>query len=333
MVLGAALPEQALAWAQQHLSQPIAAVGPIGGGLTRTKWVLRLAGWTEFGTVPNPVRTELGTVPNPVRTELGTVPNSVRSGRFVVRWCDPTQWGETGREHVRREALACQVLAGSGLPVPRLIAADLDGNRVGGPANLVTWLPGAVRLDPLSPAAVEALAALAVAVHRQPVAEDRRPPVFSYLGAAVLEVPGWTNRPALWQRAIDLRAAGAPPTPFGLIHRDFHLGNILWEGEAVSGLVDWAETSWGPADLDVAHLCCDFAMLHTTAGADMFREAYRRRGDRLDPHEFRYWQVSDILGFLPDPAHILPAVASTRPDLTAGRIRQGLEDLLALTLA
>jgi aminoglycoside/choline kinase family phosphotransferase len=146
-------------------------------------------------------------------------------------------------------------------------------------------------------------------------------------------VPVWTSRPALWQRAIDLRAAGAPSTRFGLIHRDFHFGNILWQGASVSGLVDWAETSWGPADLDVAHLCSDFAMLHTTDGATAFRHAYQRSGGSLDTEEFRYWQVSDILGFLPDPAHILPAVAPGRPDLTAARIRNGLEELLALTLS
>lgn len=169
MVLGAALPETALAWAQQNLQQTVVATGPIGGGLTRTKWLLETA-----------ARTELGTVPNSVRTGMGTVPNSVHEGRFVVRWCDPEEWGETGREHVRRETLACRLLAGSGLPVPRVIAADLDGGLTGGPANLVTWLPGAVRLDPLGPAAIEALAALAVSVHRQPVADGQRPPVFSY---------------------------------------------------------------------------------------------------------------------------------------------------------
>lgn len=59
----------------------------------------------------------------------------------------------------------------------------------------------------------------------------------------------------------------------------------------------------------------------------------RRRGGRLVADEFRSWQVSDILGFLPDPAHILPAVLSARPELTSRRIRNGLEELLALTLA
>jgi hypothetical protein len=69
-------------------------------------------------------------------------------------------------------------------------------------------------------------------------------------------------------------------------------------------LIDWAETSWGPPDLDVAHACSDFAMLHTTADAETFRTAYVRQGGRLnpDPGAARFWAISDILGFLPDPA-------------------------------
>ena len=114
-----------------------------------------------------------------------------------------------------------------------------------------------------------------------------------------------------------------------------HLGNTLWQGDIVTGLVDWAETSWGPPDLDVAHACADFAMLHTTADAEAFRAEYVRHGGRLDrdPTAARFWVVSDILGFLPDPAHILPGTAHSRPDLSPATVRQGLEDLLALTLS
>jgi len=138
----------------------------------------------------------------------------------------------------------------------------------------------------------------------------------------------------LWIRAIKLWTAGPPPTPYGLLHRDFHLGNTLSEDDHVTGLIDWAETSWGPPDLDVAHACADFAMLHTTADAESFRTAYVECGGRLDPDPDagRFWVIADILGFLPDPAHILAAVAPSRPDLSAEDVRRGLEDLLALTL-
>ncbi|MET1006013.1 MAG: aminoglycoside phosphotransferase family protein, partial [Propionibacteriaceae bacterium] len=235
----------------------------------------------------------------------------------------------------RREALGCELLADTALPVPRLLASDPDGTAAGGPANLLTWRPGRVRLDRLDPAAIASWARLAVAVHRQPVLVPLRPPVFSFRGPTQQQVPGWARWPSLWQQAIDLWLAGSPPTPFGLLHRDFHLGNTVWQGDTVSGLIDWAETSWGPPDLDVAHACADFAMLHSTADAETFRAAYVEHGGRLDPDPdaARFWVVSDILGFLPDPAHILAAVGPGRPDLTPDSVRHGLEDLLVLTLS
>ncbi|HZA04989.1 MAG TPA: aminoglycoside phosphotransferase family protein [Propionibacteriaceae bacterium] len=295
-----ALPRQARAWAEASAARTVVDVTAIGGGITNTKWLLRLA----------------------------------ESDPLVIRWSDPEVWGATGQEHVRREVVALRLLANSSLPVPRLVASDLDGANAGGPANLMTWRPGRVRLDRLRPAAVSALAELALAVHRQPVPEEQRPPTFSFRGPSEPAVPDWARSPGLWRRAMDVWAAGPPPTAYGLLHRDFHLGNTLWRGDAVSGLIDWAEASWGPPDLDVAHACADFAMLHTTADAEAFRAAYLRQGGRLDPDPdaARFWVVSDILGFLPDPAHILAAVGPSRPDLSPADVRRGLEDLLALTL-
>jgi aminoglycoside phosphotransferase (APT) family kinase protein len=296
----AALPERVRSWAETHAPQAVVDVTALGGGITNTKWLLRLA----------------------------------EGDPLVLRWSDPLVWGATGREHVRREALACRLLDGSTLPVPRLVASDLDGGTAGGPANLMTWRPGRVRLERLGPDAITSLAGLAVTVHRQPAPAECRPPTFTFRGPIEPEVPGWVRWPDLWQQAIDLWVAGPPPTPYGLLHRDFHLGNILWHDGALTGLIDWAETSWGPPDLDVAHVCSDFAMLHTIADAETFRAAYLRQGGQLDPNPeaARFWVVSDILGFLPDPAHILAAVASSRPDLTPGIIRRGLEDLLGSAL-
>jgi aminoglycoside phosphotransferase (APT) family kinase protein len=294
------LPDRARAWAEALAPHRIVDVIAISGGITGTKWVLGLV-------VGDPL---------------------------VIRWCDPRLWGAVGREHVRREALACRLLAGSGLPVPRLVGSDVDGVSAGGPANLMTWRSGRVRLERLGSAAITTLAGLAVAVHRQAVPVDLRPPTFSFRGPARPQVPDWAHRSGVWRRAIDVWAAGPPPTPYGLLHRDFHLSNVLWQEDTVTGLIDWAETSWGPPDLDVAHACSDFAMLHTTADAAAFRASYVAQGGRLDPdpNAARFWAVSDILGFLPDPAHILLALASSRPDLTPEAVRQRLEDLLVQSL-
>jgi hypothetical protein len=34
------------------------------------------------------------------------------------------------------------------------------------------------------------------------------------------------------------------------------------DGPRISGVVDWVETSWGPADLDVAHCSTNLVLLH-----------------------------------------------------------------------
>lgn len=164
---------------------------------------------------------------------------------------------------------------------------------------------------------------------------ENRPPALTFRGPDQLEVPAWTRWPRLWRRAIDLFSAGAPTTSDGLLHGDFHLGNLLWENDHVSGLIDWAETSWGPPDLDVAHLCSDFAMIHGATAAETFRSAYLHAGGHLDPDpdKARYWKLSDILGFLPDPARILPVLLQIdRPDLSPELLRQNIEGLLTMTL-
>ena len=295
----AGLPETAWRWATAAAPEEVVAITRVGGGITNTKWVLVLSS----------------------------------GARLVMRWADPVRWGSLGREHVRREVLACQLLVESGLPVPVLIASDPDGIVAGGPANLLTWRPGRSRLDWLSGYAIDALAQAAVAIHQVAVPRGDRPATFTLRGLDAPQVPSWTSRPELWRRAIEVVHGDVPTAAHGLLHRDFHLGNTLWEEDEVTGLIDWAETSWGPPDVDVAHMCSDFAMMHGPAAADRFRLAYLSSGGRLDDSDAcRFWIISDVLGFLPDPAHILPAVSPSRPDLSARLVRERLEALLAESL-
>ena len=51
-----------------------------------------------------------------------------------------------------------------------------------------------------------------------------------------------------------------------------------------------------------------------------------------DPGAARFWQVSDILGFLPDPAVQLAALIEAIPEVDAQSLRQRLERLLSITI-
>jgi aminoglycoside phosphotransferase (APT) family kinase protein len=252
----------------------------------------------------------------------------------ILRYVSIERWGEIGRQHVSCEALGCTLMEGSSLPVPHLIASDPDGSQAGAYANLTTWLPGRVRLEPLSLDAIDELARIAVIIHGTPVDDDHRPRPYEFWTPADLEVPSWTSRADSWQRAIDVFHQGPPPTHHGLVHRDFHPGNILWEGDRITGVIDWAETSWGPPDLDVMHSRANFVMLHDVDSAVAFSNAYRWHGGMLDDDQDAelFWAVSDILGFLPDPAEIIAALIRHRRDLTAQVVRGRLEHLLMITL-
>lgn len=294
------VPARVRAWAQEHLDSEITAITPVGGGRTDTIYTVYL-----------------------------------RHGEPVIlRYVSVDRWGEIGRRHVVCEALGCRLMEGSSLPVPQLIASDPDGSSTGDYANLTTFLPGRVRLGPLNLNAIDELAKIAVIIHGTPVADDYRPRPYEFWAPDDLEVPGWTTRPQLWRCAIDIFNQGPPPTRQGLVHRDFHPGNILWDGDRITGVIDWAETSWGPPDLDVMHSRANFAMLHDFDSADAFSDAYRWHGGIIDhDHNARvFWAVSDILGFLPDPIQIITALIRHRTDLPDQVVRERLEHLLMITI-
>ncbi len=295
------VPPAVVAWVRGQLGTDLDSVTPVRGGRTDTIFAVRSQ------TRPTPV---------------------------ILRWMPVTVWGQIGRRHVTAEARGCGLMEASGLPTPHLLASDPDGHGTGGYANLTSWLPGRVRLDPLGDAAVAELARVAAAIHATEVPDSGRPAPYAFWAPNPLAVPHWSRRPDLWERAFTLFLGPRPGTPEGLVHRDFHPGNILWDGDRVTGVIDWAETSWGPPDLDVAHAVTNFALLLDLRHAAGFVAAYQHHGGRIDPdpEARRFWAVSDILGFLPDPVSHLTALTATRPELTPEVLRDRLEDLLAQTL-
>jgi hypothetical protein len=57
---------------------------------------------------------------------------------------------------------------------------------------------------PLSLDAIDELGKIAVIIHGTPVDDDHGPRPYEFWTPDDLEVPPWTARPKLWQRAIDL---------------------------------------------------------------------------------------------------------------------------------
>jgi aminoglycoside phosphotransferase (APT) family kinase protein len=138
---------------------------------------------------------------------------------------------------------------------PRLIEADPAGVRFGQPATLITRLPGRADIRPRFPiAAARQLGAVLARIH-------------------AVHIAGLTGlRDGLWAES----AAVQDDPERVLTHFDFWSGNVLWQGETLTGVVDWSGAGRAPRGLDVSWCRLDLVILHGPEVADEFLAAYER---------------------------------------------------------
>ncbi len=135
-------------------------------------------------------------------------------------------------------------------------------------------------------------------------------------------MPEWTDDAALWRQAFTMLDAEPPSYTGCFLHRDFHVSNLLWSGGEVAGVVDWVETSWGPAALDVAHVSTYLAMLRGPSVAHRFRTRHQNASDS-------YWDVMDVVGYLPHPRKVTRPWRQLGVDITDEVAMRRLESYLA----
>ncbi|MGK2876392.1 MAG: phosphotransferase family protein [Nocardioides sp.] len=206
-------------------------------------------------------------------------------------------WRSHGPALTTRECEVQQMLAHTSVRAPRSRALDADGRACGFPAHLMSRLDGQVDLERIDEVSLYRLAHVLASIHEvSPSIEVRA--YQSWAWEAKYVVPPWATDPALWLDAFALLRTDAPEYEPCFIHRDFQARNVLWQDGQISGVVDWVETSMGPAWLDVAHCCTNIAVLHGSETADRFAAAYVARTGREPQH---YFDVMDIVGFLPPP--------------------------------
>ena len=278
--------ETGVAWAGRVLGRPVTGVTALTGGMTSR--MLRLS--------------------------------HARGDDSVLRLVTEEPWRRHGAELARREAETQHVLAARPVPAPLSLALDADGDQAGCAAHLMSWLPGepdAMRCDK---EAVLAMARLLAAIHE--VRVEPMPRQFqSWAWPAKRVVPPFARDPDTWRRAFALLDGGDPAWEPCFLQRDFGPHNLLWSGNRITGVVDWVETSTGPAWLDVAHGASNLALRHGTEVARHFAAAYVATTGR---HPQPYFDVLDVVGFLPAPG------GRTMPIGSSGWRR--LEDHLARVL-
>ncbi|MEV6976862.1 phosphotransferase [Kitasatospora sp. NPDC093806] len=244
-----------------------------------------------------------------------------------------------------REAAILRLLAGTDVPAATLVDVDATARHCDHPSLLMTLLPGTVRLDDAgADRRADLLAAQLLRIHRTEVTAATRPRDYqAWTAPERVAVPAATGRPELWRRAVDAIRREPPEYAGTFLHRDFHPGNVLFEGGRdaagrgdddglrISGVVDWVETSWGPADLDVAHCSTALALLHGVPLGLGFADRYLGAGGTLaaaGPAHL-YWRLLDALAFAPDAEKVAgPWRELGRTDLTPALLTARLEDYL-----
>jgi aminoglycoside phosphotransferase (APT) family kinase protein len=111
--------------------------------------------------------------------------------------------------------------------------------------------------------------------------------------------PPFSTRPGLWERVAEILEAPQPDHRQSFIHRDYHPGNVLWDGSHVAGLVDWATAAWGPPGIDLARMRLNLSFHRGKQAADRFADAYAAAGgDPSARHPF--WDLLDAADTLLD---------------------------------
>ncbi|MCW3819812.1 phosphotransferase [Micromonospora sp. DR5-3] len=276
-------PSSAVAWAAE-------AAGP--GASARA--VRRLTGGTHAAT-------------HLLRTERPT-------GEMVLRRFPP------GDDAAAREAGVLAALDGLDGLAPRVVDVDPAGHRFGEPAILVTRLPGRADITSVSSqATAEQLGRVLARIHAMPL--TRLTGLRDGMAAASASSPAGVDAgpTASVLAAHGHRLASQEPV---LTHYDYWSGNVLWEQEMITGVVDWSGAAQAPRGLDVSWCRLDLTLLHGPDSAEIFLAAYEQAA-AADVPDLALWDLFALGNSYRTVETWLPNYHDLgRTDLTAAHLRE-----------
>lgn len=252
------------------------------------------------------------------------------AARFVLRVFDDAKWLSAEPDLAVHEAAALDEAARCYVEAPQLVAFEANDVGFGGPVVLMSHLAGRVELRPDDLQSWLAQLAETLTIIHSHKAPDFGWDYRSWVNLSNLQVPTWATQPRLWERAIALWHNGQPSEDAVFIHRDFHPANVLWQGETVSGVVDWVNACRGPRGVDVAHCRTNLALIFGVDAADEFKNAYL---ERADGKHHPFWDVASILDMsLPEPEFYRPWSEFGLPTIGAPELRRQTEIYLTSVL-
>lgn len=219
------------------------------------------------------------------------------------------------RTALQEEIANLEVVAGSGLPVPTILATDVTGAATGGaPSLLMTRLTGHVHLNPAEHSRwIERIAEFAARLH----SVDLPAPTFRAWADSWItplgqfQVPAGAQKPAVWKAAFEAMESPPPEDDAVFLHCDYLPVNLLWSYGKITGLTDWNSIHRGSRAIDVGQFRRYLAALYSPEWAEELRLRYESiAGVPLHP----WWDLYTLLHHDDNgPQSISRQVAGRRP--------------------
>ena len=212
-------------------------------------------------------------------------------------------------ETVRREVAVHRAAHDAGVPVPAVHWSDPDGTVLGRPALLLDHVRGrplvaGLATDPGRTAMARALHAL----RDVPVASLPGLPRLATLERVITRFGPTPEASDVVDAAALAAAVRGDVSAFDagsrLVHLDLHAGNVVWDGSAVTGILDWPGAGVGNPLADEGYLWFDTHLAHGQRVADDLQAAVDAARPARDPTpaEVRLWRGVALLRGLPSPA-------------------------------
>jgi aminoglycoside phosphotransferase (APT) family kinase protein len=202
--------------------------------------------------------------------------------RFVVR---SYVFGQ--REvKARVEYTALRFLQNVDVPAPKSLYIDAEGAILGSPGIVMSYVPGKLLEEPsLHPSGkvawAEEMAAVLARIHsvdcrssRQLFLDANDEATWFLRGNVIPDyMLSFPDGERVWQ-TVEAHYQQIRPVAPTLVHIDFWRGNVLWEQDLISAVVDWEEAACGDPGIDVGYCLMDLVIMGMHEEAQVFLRKY-----------------------------------------------------------